>query len=557
VRQPERTIETVLNLDNGDSIEAKEFFMDEKTREAEIFQLRTKIEEQIQKRNYIYVCIYCKQPVAIRGRAVSKRFYFTHLYKSNDCIIKSTSRLTEEQVRRVKYNGQKESKLHLTLKNFIGEYLKYDSNVKAVKIDQVYREREISREWRKPDVLAIYENRKIAFELQLSTTFLSVIVERTIFYRERGIYLIWIFPNFSLNNDLQRFTEKDIYYNNNFNVYALDEEAVELSKLEGKLYFKCYYKEFTTRTNSRWNSRLITVDQLTFKKDFTAFYHDYSSDLEKIERDLKTEREIEAEKRRIEWVKNKVNSAVSYLRDFFKEDKEVLYDLLSSPLDSIQTEEEIQLLNDELKFNSKDAFISDLIKIYNKPNFLKLICDSDKIYFGFQNLTIESLTPFQFIIKNHEINFRPLLAHLFRKGYKLTEQDDELINNLLNHNPNKENIEKWGLVKAYSRLVSKRHAYKINQVDKVIFSILSLEHDRVIGFGFKNLKEVTNNFFEYHTDFGDIYLHAMKVFKRYDNLIYSDKSDKMKIKIERFKNNKPGQRTDFNDLFYELFPELV
>ena len=143
MRQPDRTIETVLNLDNGDSIEAKDFFMDEKAREAEIFQLRTKIEEHIQKRNYIYVCIYCKQPVAIRGRAVSKRFYFTHLYKSNDCIIKSTSRLTEEQVRRVKYNGQKESKLHLTLKNFIGEYLKYDSNVKAVKIDQVYREKEI------------------------------------------------------------------------------------------------------------------------------------------------------------------------------------------------------------------------------------------------------------------------------------------------------------------------------------------------------------------------------------------------------------------------------
>jgi len=557
VRQPDRTIETVLNLENGDTIETKDIFKDEQTREAEIFQLRTRIEEQIQRKKHVYVCIYCKQPVAIRGRAVSKRFYFTHLYKSRDCIIKSTSGLTEEQVRRVKYNGQKESDLHLKLKNFIGEHLRFDSSIKAVKIDQVYKEKEISREWRKPDVLAFYENRKIAFELQLSTTFLSVIVERTIFYKDRGIYLIWVFPKFSLANDFQRFTEKDIYYNNNFNVYALDEEAIEQSKNEKKLYFKCYFKEFTTLNNSKWVSRLITVDQLTFKNDFTAFYHDFNTDLAKIEQDLRTQRELEAEKRRIEWVKNKVSSAVSYLRDYFKEDKEVLYDLLTSPLDKIQTTEEIQLLNIELQFSSKESFLVDLFRNYAKPNFLKYICDNDNIHFSVQNLVIDGLTIFQFILKHGGTNYRPLLANIFRKGYKLTEQDERYLHDLLLDPSNKEQIEKWGLIKAYSRLVSKRLAYDIDKIDKIIFSILSLELDRVIGFGFKNLKEVTNNFFEYHADFGDIYLHAMRVFKRFDNLKTSDKSNKMKNKIDRFKSNSPRQKTEHNELFYEIFTELV
>ena len=35
--------------------------------------------------------------------------------------------------------------------------------------------------WRKPDVMAIYNDLNIVFELQLSTTFISVVVQRDIF----------------------------------------------------------------------------------------------------------------------------------------------------------------------------------------------------------------------------------------------------------------------------------------------------------------------------------------------------------------------------------------
>lgn len=557
MREPKRTIKTILNLENGDQLETDEIFKDEKNREAEIFQLRTKIEEQIQRRNYIFVCLYCKQPVAIRGTATSKRFYFTHPYKSDDCIIKTTSKLTEDQVRRIKFNGQKESELHNRLKTFIGDYLRFDEKVKSVRIDKIYREKEISREWRKPDVLAIYNTRKIAFELQLSTTFLSVIVARTIFYKDRGIYLIWVFPKFSLTNDLQKFTEKDIYYNNNFNVYTLDEEAIEQSKNENKLYLKCYFKEFVNLNASNWSSKMITIDQLTFKDDYTVYYHDFKTDLNKIEQDIRIQKELEAEKRRVERIKNKIKLAKSFLREYFTWDKEVLYDLLSSPIEFIQTEEEIKLLNSELQFNSKESFLIDLFKNYTKPNFLKYICDSDKIHFYLQNIEIDGITILQYILKNGGTNYRPLMANLFRKGYKLTERDEMTLNELLIEPFNKENIEKWGLTKVYSRLISKRLAYQVDKVDKILFSILSLELDRVIGFGFKNLKEVTNNFFEYHSDFGEIYLHAMHAFKRYDYLITSDKSNKMKNKIDRFKSNSQQQRTEFNELFYEIFPELV
>ena len=52
--------------------------------------------------------------------------------------------------------------------------------------------------WRKPDVIAKYNNLNIVFELQLSTTFISVVVQRDIFYRLNDYFIIWVF-NFDDN----------------------------------------------------------------------------------------------------------------------------------------------------------------------------------------------------------------------------------------------------------------------------------------------------------------------------------------------------------------------
>jgi hypothetical protein len=95
--------------------------------------------------------------VAIRGRKSfndqSKHFYFTHPYKSQECIIKTEHRLSEEQVRCIKYNGEKESKLHEKLKNLIGSYLEKDEQSPLIRIDKVFKEKSISKEWRMPEMV--------------------------------------------------------------------------------------------------------------------------------------------------------------------------------------------------------------------------------------------------------------------------------------------------------------------------------------------------------------------------------------------------------------------
>ena len=177
-----RTIETIFSLKSGLQIDTGDWLRDARRQEDKVFQLRAQIQGQIRSKQIEYVCLYCKQPVVLRGGLSSgyssKQLHFSHLSKSDDCPIKDKHRFTEEEIRRIKYNGAKESELHYTLKTKLAYYLAQNKDVLKVRVEEVYKNLAISKEWRKPDVLTEWGNKQIAFELQLSTTFLSVIVGR-------------------------------------------------------------------------------------------------------------------------------------------------------------------------------------------------------------------------------------------------------------------------------------------------------------------------------------------------------------------------------------------
>lgn len=141
-----RTIGILLNLETGESIEAEVLFDQP---EHDIFKLRNELEHQLHSGVRKKVCLYCKNPLVINGRKrldQSSYFFLKHPYKSDDCLIKSTSYLSEEQIRRIKYNGYKESELHFKIKNEIGDRLSEQLGASNVKVDQVYRDKAISME---------------------------------------------------------------------------------------------------------------------------------------------------------------------------------------------------------------------------------------------------------------------------------------------------------------------------------------------------------------------------------------------------------------------------
>lgn len=279
-----RTIQDVLNFETGEEIIADDFF---KKPIDEITVYRSELQKAIKGiREPLFKCYYCKQLIRIRGGIgkPSKRkvdtLHFAHLKDSDDCPVKTDSKLSKEEVDRIKYQGARESILHVTLKNKIAECLLLNQNttgeVSTIQIEKVINNRE-EKEWRKPDINARFQNKRIAIELQLSTTWLDVITGRQKFYEDQKIFILWIFHHFNPNDDSRLLTYNDVIYTNNQNAYVFDDETYKKSLEENDLVLRCWYKVYSIRyemIKEKWEFEFIKLSDLIFKDDtYKLFYH--------------------------------------------------------------------------------------------------------------------------------------------------------------------------------------------------------------------------------------------------------------------------------------------
>lgn len=308
-RNIKRTITEVLNRESGEYIEAEKFF---KKPLDEIHAYRSELQKAIEGiRDELFVCYYCKQKIRIRGGIGSpeKRkveiFHFAHLKDSDECHIKTKNRLSKEECDCIKYNGEKESKRHIELKTKIAECLRRNElskkEVTAIQVEEVIKDR-VAKEWKKPDINAYFLDKRIAIELQLSTTWLDVITRRQHFYKEQGIFMFWVFCQFDLNDESRKLAFNDVIYTNNQNAYVFDEETYEKSKAEGDLVLKCYYKTYQSLGATpieRWESAFIKLSDLNFDKNsFKIYFHDSENEKKKVEEEIKEHIEEEEEKKR-------------------------------------------------------------------------------------------------------------------------------------------------------------------------------------------------------------------------------------------------------------------
>lgn len=287
-----RTIESILDLETGREVFASDFLnkpIDE------IFKQRYEFESGIREKKSRFVCYYCKQAIKLRGQANSKKIlHFAHLRDSNECPIKTNNNYTKEEILRIKYNGAKESALHYDLKTFIGNILnenRLDSKgVEFVEIEIVNKHKAISKEWKRPDVTSIYKGKTIVFELQLSTTFLSVINSRQEFYRENKTFILWVFNSFETNEEYRKFTQSDVFYNNNRNGFELNQEAREISQKQNDLILKCYYEKPIIKNQElfyEWKSEFVSLSDLTFDENtYKVYFYDVEGNSEKIKLEL-------------------------------------------------------------------------------------------------------------------------------------------------------------------------------------------------------------------------------------------------------------------------------
>lgn len=277
-----RTIDTVIDLENDKEIYAKQFFSQP---EGIIFKKRTELEKAIYLRKPMYVCKYCGQMVKISGRKTERGIarFFSHLRDSDDCDYKTTTGRTRREINREKFARCNEGERHKFLKAEIARFLELTNGVTDVRTENTVKGNHPILRWRRPDVIANYRGQEVVFELQLSTTFVSVIAERDLFYRLNQKHIIWVsnFDEQGEHVDLTNMMVKDIYYNNRMNLFIFDLDAQRKSEELGELVLKCNWitpdgswKYPNGNTSDKLGGKYIRLSDLKFDYTYKPYHED-------------------------------------------------------------------------------------------------------------------------------------------------------------------------------------------------------------------------------------------------------------------------------------------
>jgi Family of unknown function (DUF6035) len=556
-----RTIETVLNLDTGKIINANTFLeLDDHI----VFPFREKCQDAyMKKRDPFLVCEVCGQMVQISGgKGINGKIkYFKHLKDSKDCPIKTDTKLSREDILRGKFNGQQEGALHIETKQLIYNFLCLNRDNKGevsfAQPEMVNKSERDYLKWKKPDVTSIFKDKKLVFEIQLATTFLDVICERQHFYKENQSFIIWVFKNFEIEADKQRFTQKDIFYSNNRNAFLLDDEAIRLSNLHNDLFLLCQYQnpiEKDEKIIYEWESKYVNLSDLIFDETtLKVYYFDVNLAENKIadiiEKKIKERKAIE-KKLKAEQEKLRLQE----IEDWEEEQRKIEAEQEKKRLEEIErqqqhekykTQRQKEIDSEQLDFEKKNAlFFNRLEKNYSELSPLQLIFNS----------------------KLYEISSS--IDELFNNGYEPSKNDVRFLNDeytieLKNFKePHRLSILYYLSITIINTKIRRNSVYKeqFPKIERVLVAILSIKEKKVIGYSY-SLIQLANHFFnpknERNYSFAFIILEAIKTYYGLELFLKNeDKKGNFKKKLDEYNIAKPIKEANYNQIISSVFQDL-
>lgn len=259
-----------------------------------LLQLRLSVKTSILEGEPQYLCAECFTPVYLCCRRSTRRFFFRHTIEDGRCGASTRGELTHEEIQARKYNGAKESLLHRQMKQWLVESLIASGQFTDIKQESRWKGM-VTGKWRQPDVSALYHGQRVAFEVQLSTTFLDVIALRRLFYLKEGGLLFWVFAKFEEFS--RRLTMDDVFFNNNQNAFLVSGLTRDASFAAGDFLLDCVWAippdylstDEPLLQRQRVSFRELTLDPLKQQ----AYFFDYASAC--------SERETEYEAERASW----------------------------------------------------------------------------------------------------------------------------------------------------------------------------------------------------------------------------------------------------------------
>lgn len=279
----------VIDLDTGTDLGAVQFI--EGHRHQALIKVRNSVLERMQDEKPRFVCSLCTTPVYLVATP-EKDFFFRHRIEDGSCPAQTRHPLTEDEIRQRKYHGLRESAPHKRIKALIERSLQADPAYSAIAQEKTWRSHHDPAAYKRPDVQADSALGKLAFEVQLSTTFLSVVVGRRIFYRDEGALLVWVFGSF--DPDYRRLMTDDVLFPNNSNLFVVDEETAAISEARGRFHLRCHYRVPRREGNllaDEWREEIVAFGDVT--QDRPA-QRAYAFDYEGAEADLRERIRAEA-----------------------------------------------------------------------------------------------------------------------------------------------------------------------------------------------------------------------------------------------------------------------
>lgn len=249
-------------------------------------------------------CALCGIPVYFVN-STEKRVFLRHQSEDGRCTAVTRDGLTENDLREIIYRGRQESWQHIETKRLIEEGLRGDADFSDVAVEATWRAAEgMSR--RRPDVSATWRGHlRVAFEAQLTTTFLDVVLERRAFYQQEGALLVWVLRRFDPAN--RRMTEEHILFSNNSNVLVVDGATAAASRAAGRFMVRVHHRTMSEDGQHGWAETIAPFADLTLdRQGQLAFLYDYGR---------AEARAAEAEARRLEEKKRQLHEERARKRD--------------------------------------------------------------------------------------------------------------------------------------------------------------------------------------------------------------------------------------------------
>ena len=551
----DRSIKIAFDKTSGEILEADEIF-DIKT---EAFEIRKKYHEK----NLVLSCCECEQDLMISGSKYD-RLHFKHKPGHSYCILADGQLTPEEHERFTEILIAKESDRHKELKNKIGELLKSVKGVdlNSIAIDNKFIIKQNGK--RRPDVYCKFNDKEIVFEIQLSDLSLGYILSRYEFYKEHGIYLIWILDNFDIHN--QGTLERDIKYLTKYHNFFKLNEQTDTLKLE------CEYKfPFLTEENklfTKWLKKSVSLNELKYDNEvFQAYFYNFGDKKTKTEslqkkrtEELKETERKRLEKLRLDNAKNRANHVKNLIADFRKRKVQNFNSVIEELKE--MDDFEIKILNEVLNLKGKVVENKPpLIKWIDEAKqedvvFLEFILGTDKIELEIDKNDELERTSLQAIILNNNIHNSLPIKSLFKAGYKLTDKDKYFLENL--QNTDKDLLADIHIYILCNKLTERSLVDDVFNFSKLLFIIESARQDELIYYNFTGNKWISfaNNAIQYYSEYWEYLELSFKRFGLWEKFIKLDKNGTFQKKLEAFYSKMPKQKYDFDEVFNDLYPEI-